>query len=191
VEPTPQSWNRYSYVMGRGMIYNDPDGLFPFPAALFLQATDSFSFIEYVTFNYTKDFYTTGLEGLSLLINGRLLLQPTEDFRALRGPNENDDIGLLERALSAIPIQDNSYGDCVRERRADPLAALSILGSALPKRLVPPFRVPDPRSPFTTPASVGAHYVRRQLGRAISRIAAPLTVAEGLYDWYALVRCGI
>jgi hypothetical protein len=71
--------------------------------------------------------------------------------------------------------------------------------SALPKRLLPAFRVPYPSQPLTTLLSVLAHYLQdlmpdlaialRQGGAALSRIATPLTLLEGGYDWYVIIDC--
>jgi hypothetical protein len=76
---------------------------------------------------------------------------------------------------------------------------------AIPKRLVPPFRVPHSSSPLTTPASAVGFQLRRAFpnsglakslsralragGRAVSRVATPLTIAEGLYDIGVLTAC--
>jgi hypothetical protein len=120
---------------------------------------------------------------------------------AFTGPQpEPVELNLLDVILSSIPIQSNEYGECVRENRADPAAALIALGSSVPKRIVPPFRVPYPSQPYTTPASVGAHYIRgispraagalRAGGRAVSKLATPLTMAEGIFDWGVLAYCG-
>lgn len=93
------------------------------------------------------------------------------------------------------------FGPCV-ERRAAAFWQF-IMFSAVPKRVVPPFRVPSPSSPMTTPLSVLSHYTRasrtvfalqvsramRQFGRAASRFATPLVIVEGLYDWYVISRC--
>ena len=67
----------------------------------------------------------------------------------------------VERVLSAIPIQSNKYGECVRQHRADPAKALVALGSAMPKALAPPFR--EIRNPQTTTASVGAFLIKQAL----------------------------
>ncbi len=72
---SPQSWNRYAYVMGRVTSHTDPSGLFLFPAGFFLQATDSFVFSEYINV-YGADpgyNYYTGVGGLNSLIAARTL----------------------------------------------------------------------------------------------------------------------
>jgi hypothetical protein len=92
--------------------------------------------------------------------------------------------------------------------RADPLLAVSALGSALPKSLLPPFR--SIGTPLTTLPSVTGFGLRQAFptsgaadavadalrlaklgGRAVSRIATPLTIAEGAYDWGALAYCAV
>jgi hypothetical protein len=90
-------------------------------------------------------------------------------------------------------------------RLAVPAKALWALGSAVPKALVPPFRVIYPSDPLTNPLSVGAHAINRifagseaaeeiasglrSAGRVISPVATPLTLGEGAWDWGALVYC--
>jgi hypothetical protein len=90
------------------------------------------------------------------------------------------------------------WGDCIREHRLDWWELIA--GSAIPKRLVPPFRVPNPNQPLTTPASVVAHHIRRAApsiarglraaGRLVSKVATPLTIIEGFYDWGVIGWCG-
>jgi len=88
------------------------------------------------------------------------------------------------------------WAKCIERRRWDwPLPLLS----ALPKRLLPPFRVPYPSQPLTTIPSVLAHYLQdltpdlslalREGGDVLSRVATPLTLMEGGYDWYVIIDC--
>src|SRR5205085_12053824 len=89
------------------------------------------------------------------------------------------------------------YAQCVENHRLDSL--LPLLGSALPKRLLPPFRVVSSGQTTTTLPSVGAHVIRnalprtasvlRGVGRGASRVATPLSVFEGFYDWGILASC--
>jgi len=89
------------------------------------------------------------------------------------------------------------WGNCVEKHRFDTVASLSALGSALPKKLLPPFRVVNANQRLTTLLSVLAHYTvddivassMRSAGRAISRVATPLTIAEGLYDIGVISYC--
>jgi hypothetical protein len=118
------------------------------------------------------------------------------------GPNEFE-LNLYEELVSQLDIDGLEYGNCVRENRLDYWQLIA--GSAVPKRVVPPFRVPNPNQPLTTPASVAAHGVNRAFpqsaaarnfarglrgtGRVVSRVATPLTIAEGLYDIGVLGYC--
>jgi hypothetical protein len=188
-QSTPQSFNLFSYVIGNPIKY-----------AMTCVPTDSG---ERCTVTESGN-PLTGVQGLNDLVGARVLLNSVGSS----GPQPRMELGLLDRALSSIPIQSNDYGNCVRAHRADPAAALVALGSAVPKAVVPPFRVPTFFSPaagaqssrLTTPASVAAHYIRpvspaaagalRAAGRAVSTAATVLTLAEGTYDWGALTYCG-
>lgn len=87
------------------------------------------------------------------------------------------------------------YAQCIENHRLDNL--LPVLGSALPKRLLPPFRVVTPSQPLTTIPSTVAHYIPsariagglRGAGRLVSRVATPALVFEGFYDWGLLASC--
>jgi RHS repeat-associated protein len=89
------------------------------------------------------------------------------------------------------------YAQCVENNRFDNLWPL--LTSALPKRILPPFRVPYSEQPLTTVPSVIGHYLPARLspvakvlrigGRLASHIATPFLVFEGFYDWGLLVSC--
>ncbi len=66
--------------------------------------------------------------------------------------------------------------------------------SALPKSLLPPFRVPYPSQPLTTIGSTVQHYTGVPLrtgGRFLSRIATPLTLFEGFYDLTIIGECAL
>jgi RHS repeat-associated protein len=196
VAEEPQSFNLFSYAISNPLKYVDPYGLwwsiFSWGRAISSISSGKYTFRDSITVTTPPLFLGTIVVGPSS--DG--IVEGITDFVA-RGERLRDKI--VTRALSDIPIQDNSYGDCVREYRADPAAAVVALGSALPKRLVPPFRVPYSSQPYTTPASVAAHYVRgvspgtaaalRTGGRAVSKVATPLTIGEGLWDWVALTWC--
>jgi RHS repeat-associated protein len=87
------------------------------------------------------------------------------------------------------------YAQCIENHRFDNL--VPVLFSALPKRLLPPFRVVSSRQPVTTIPSVIAHYVSdealaaglRSAGRFASRIATPILIFEGFYDLGLLGSC--
>jgi len=91
----------------------------------------------------------------------------------------------------------NCWGNCVIIHRLDKVVTLPALGSALPKKMVPPFRVVNQNQRLTTLLSVVAHYTindivsssLRSAGRAISRVATPLTIAEGFYDIEVISYC--
>ena len=110
------------------------------------------------------------------------------------GPvNLTDSIGLAPDWFSC-------WASCIEKHRADPVAALAALGSALPKRTVPPFRVVNQNQRFTTPLSSSAHFLRKKApglaskmrwaGRGISKVATPLTIVEGVWDIGVIVYCG-
>jgi hypothetical protein len=141
----------------------------------------------------------TGLWGLGALQAGSLQFQ--NGLGAGGGPAE---LSLWDRVLSAIPIESNKYGECVRERRDAPVDALIALGSSVPKRLVPPFKV-VPDDPLTSVASVAAHGIKRgfggselavsvarglrSAGKVVGRASTPPTILEGAWDWGALISC--
>jgi RHS repeat-associated protein len=84
------------------------------------------------------------------------------------------------------------YAQCVENHRLDSL--LPVLVSALPKRILPPFRVVESSQRLTTVGSTIAHYVPgarvlRGAGRFASRIGTPALVFEGFYDWGILGSC--
>jgi RHS repeat-associated protein len=182
----PQYWNRYGYVLGNSMKYTDPQGLVVVeipcrsgvPGPCFADDTTVVAPpIEIETIEVPPGFLSIGTISL----------------------------GLWDRALSSIPIQSNKYGECVRRHRADPAKALVALGSAVPKRVFPPFRVVRASDPLTSLPSVAAYGIRRTfggseladslatglrgIGKAVGRVATPLTLAEGAWDWGALGYC--
>lgn len=107
--------------------------------------------------------------------------------------NFNDPLGLQKNCCNKSWSE--CYAQCIENHRLDNL--LPILGSALPKRFLPPFRVPYSSQPLTTLPSVAAHYVPnasaasalRWAGRAVSRVATPVLVFEGFYDLGLLGSC--
>ena len=132
-------------------------------------------------------------------------LQFTGHERDAREAGATDDLGLFEMVLASLPINGGvEYGRCVEEHRLDYWQVIA--GSAVPKRLVPPGRVVRSADPLTSPASVVAHQIKirfpgspgalrfarglRTTGKAVGRVATPLTVAEGLYDIGVLGYCG-
>jgi RHS repeat-associated protein len=198
----PQSFNLYGYVGNQPLTVTDQAGLSGTPVG---EAPD-FYYLYGDTVNAVTGSWqfapgvNTGLWGLGALQAGSLQFQ--NSFGAGGGPVE---LGLMDRILSSIPIQSNQYGECVREHRAHPEYALAAFGSAVPKALVPPFR--EIGSPRTTPASVVAFGINRTFqgseaalafarglraaGAAASWVFTPLTVAEGAWDWGALIGCAV
>jgi RHS repeat-associated protein len=89
------------------------------------------------------------------------------------------------------------YAQCVENNRFDNFFPLLI--SAVPKRILPPFRVVAPSQPLTTPLSSSGHVLRnvapelaadlRGIGRSFSKVGTPLLVFEGFYDWGVLGSC--
>jgi RHS repeat-associated protein len=101
----------------------------------------------------------------------------------------------VKKSLCCNKTWTDCYAQCIENNRLDSL--LPLLGSALPKRLLPPFRVVTPTQPLTTIPSTVAHYTPnarlagglRGAGRLASRVATPLVVFEGFYDWGLLGSC--
>jgi RHS repeat-associated protein len=192
----PRSFNLYGYVRGQPLNATDPAGLWTY--LTFGGALDFF-FADSITVTGAAWQFApgpdTGMWGLTALQVGSLQIQNVGD--------PDVELSLVDRVLSAIPIQSNKYGECVRKHRADPADAVVALGSAVPKALVPPFRVIGNR--LTTLPSVGAFAINSTLGgseaasavaaglrgagRVISPVATPLTIAEGAWDWGALIYC--
>lgn len=97
------------------------------------------------------------------------------------------------------------YGDClagcIEENRLDSL--LPLLFSAWPKAMLPPFRVPYPSQPLTTPLSSLGHLLGeagapfeltrllRDIGRGASGIGTAALVFEGFYDIGTIGRCAV
>jgi RHS repeat-associated protein len=90
------------------------------------------------------------------------------------------------------------WAKCI-ERRTPYSPSPAPAVSAWPKRLLPPFRVADPRDRLTTPLSSLAFKLRRiapgvavrlrAAGRVLSWLGTPLLLLEGAYDWYVLIDC--
>jgi RHS repeat-associated protein len=87
---------------------------------------------------------------------------------------------------------------CIKANMFDPFMYSPVLLAEIPKKLVPPFRQVSPKQPGTTILSVIEHYTKpvtkrflRVTGKAISKIATPLTIAEGLYNLEFEIACAI
>jgi len=91
------------------------------------------------------------------------------------------------------------WGDCIRLHRWDWTPRWIPLFSAVPKPLVPPFRVIYPTQRLTTLTSSAVHLMgggssaagslARGAGRVASKIATPITIAEGFWDWGVIIYC--
>jgi len=89
------------------------------------------------------------------------------------------------------------YAQRVENNRLDSLIPAAL--SALPKRMLPPFRVVQSEQRLTTVSSVIAHYLPESMegaatalrgaGRLASTVGTPLLVFEGFYDWGVLGSC--
>ena len=101
---------------------------------------------------------------------------------------------------------------CVKEDAFDLSQAIGpILGSEYPKKMLPPFRIVDGSQRTTTiPSSIASAWnwgVRqimpvgkraalyanrlRNFGRGVSRVATPLLLFEGGYDWVVIGKCAL
>ncbi|HSN11211.1 MAG TPA: RHS domain-containing protein [Propionibacteriaceae bacterium] len=85
---------------------------------------------------------------------------------------------------------------CIEKNRLDYWQVIPF--SALPKRLLPPFRVPYPSQPLTTLPSVAQHYLPdffgnglRTFGRWVSPVATVGLVFEGFYDIGTIGNCAV
>ena len=106
----------------------------------------------------------------------------------------NDPIDLTDRLGFAPDTWFECWAKCIERRRfVWPIPLLS----ALPKSLLPPFKVPYPSQPLTTLPSALELYLPtlfaggRECGRMVSPIATPLTLLEGGYDWCVIIDCAI
>jgi RHS repeat-associated protein len=103
----------------------------------------------------------------------------------------NESLGIREALQVDVGARGTCVAKCVETRRFDNLLIPAL--SAMPKRLLPPFRVPVPSQPLTTLPSTLAHYLGgrttaigsglRGLGRVASKVATPLTIAEGFLGY--------
>jgi hypothetical protein len=105
-----------------------------------------------------------------------------------------DPLGLTNCCNKAF---DDCWGKCIENWRLD--WKTPPVFSALPKRFLPPFRVPYPEQPLTNVlSSVGrllggrssaVGSALRGAGRIISPVATTLTVCEGFYDLTIIGEC--
>jgi RHS repeat-associated protein len=89
------------------------------------------------------------------------------------------------------------WGQCIENHRLDNLIPFAI--SAVPKRILPPFRVVASSQRLTTPLSSLGHFLRgvapetaeilRGAGRGLSYVGTPLLIGEGFYDWGIIGSC--
>ena len=196
LDPARDGWNPYTYVRNNPVAYVDPDGLEP---ECTTQITGEDGGNQVVC---TEQIEVTGKE------------ESEEDEIPENSP-EFLDVNLLERLASSIPVDGLDYARCVEANRADPIAAVTVLATAIPKRLVPPFRVPISYQTATSPVSALAFQlnklapttynpaarsgfqsvvrssarVLRITGRVLSPMATPMTLFQGGYDLGVLTRC--
>ncbi len=195
--PIPQSWNRYSYVVNNPLNLVDPDGLDP---ECVTQTSEDGS--QTVICGERIDVVDSaeGGDGESSVDVFPTLLA----FIEVSSRPDPAPLALHDRALASLPIDGVDYSRCVRKNRIN--AGAVVFGSAFPKRLLPPFRVPKATDPLTNPgrALVGSPLKRafpnsavarsasgavRAGGRAVSFVATPATVFVGYYNIGTLANC--
>lgn len=108
---TPQSWNRYGYVMNRPLSYTDPQGLFPMPYHYFPptgMTLEDYGYAMGITVTTTPWGGTTtnpntGMYGLNNLIAGGAFFG---SLSSLSGPEPRGvtSLGLGDRILSSIDL---------------------------------------------------------------------------------------
>ena len=91
------------------------------------------------------------------------------------------------------------YAKCIEKRRWDLWKYLTPF-TPVPKKYVPPFRVPYPNQPWTTPYSVGLYgagkagipkSITGPLRRGGRVIAPAVLILDGAHDWYLLIDCAL
>ncbi len=96
----------------------------------------------------------------------------------------------------------NCWSNCIIKNRFHPIDTLvTSLGSAYPKKMLPPFRIVRQKQRLTTiSSSIGGFFRKsekwpdltdkmRSFGRGMSRIATPLFIFEGVYDIGVIAYC--
>jgi RHS repeat-associated protein len=109
--------------------------------------------------------------------------------------------GRLQTVITRHIDYGECLGSCIEENRLDNL--LPLLFSAWPKSMLPPFRVPYPSQPLTTPLSSLGHLLGeagapfeltrllREIGRGASGVGTAAVVFEGFYDIGTIGRCAV
>jgi RHS repeat-associated protein len=105
-----------------------------------------------------------------------------------------DPAGLLECCTRPW---DQCWASCIEARRLPFWQVIPF--SALPKRVLPPFRVVNPTQPTTTVSSSAAHLLGgrssaagsalRNFGRRVSSVGTALTIFEGFFDLTVVIDC--
>jgi len=136
----PQSWNRYSYVLGNPTKYVDPRGEFGELAALalsdYLKCLESGECANEVI-NVTDQFDPlTGVQGLGSLLAGRLSLNSLGGGDRLPGLNTGGPdpfkLNPYERVVSGLDIDGLEFGRCIEQNRFDLGKALTAFDVANP-----------------------------------------------------------
>ncbi len=209
----PQSWDRYSYVLGNPVKYIDPTG--EYPSDIIGQIGQDYlqclinGGCEYIQVNDQARGFNpfTGVQGLGDLITGRLSFNMNVSGLPRRngldtGRNEFR-LNFIERGLSTLPIKGTQFGMCVEKNRFDfgAITAFSI-GNPLLNKLAGStgrmgFGGLGPH-PTTWEHKLGARLARTfdnpafsRVGKFAGRAALGVTVFEGFYDIGTIGRCAV
>jgi hypothetical protein len=213
VSELPQSWNRYSYVLGNPVKYIDPRGEF---AELGLQAlSDYFKCLESgecanEVIDVTDQFDPlTGVIGHGdLLAGSAFMLGLSGGGGRLPGLNAGGQdpfrLNLYERVVSGLEVDGLEFGRCIEQNRFDLGKAVTAfdVGNPIANRLAGStgrmgFGGLGPHA-TTWQHKVGANLSRTfknpafsRVGKFAGRAALVPTVFEGFYDIGTIGRCAV